>query len=708
VASVSDNPTRKWLSLSETRLLANGTCCERSLASIDRFNWLDEEERVDLVVNHGMHSLELLAEIHIERPGYLHMMPGNAAGVTSCDKRRRQQQTQQQSLLPLPLQLLQQQQQQVQPPPLWGSWKHQQLKALEDHLRAKSKKKVNDNDVHNEAGAITDSSVTPVSVAATASASAPSDRLWVTGFSLTGRQGLLQSVDCDTGVMTRVDRRAARSLLWPNEVAKVPRSLIADVVDSASPPLAVGDANNATVATAYKDALLVSDGFLVPGKDRGGVYVVQNPGDRETERTVSLTGPGMAVTTVASADSSSFDHADSFRWFYHRAVWADLTGDGRKSILTARCKVTTSLGNIQVTSGLTKTCELVCLECPKPASIDPVTGTPLEEDGSVFDPFAVRHLPWKMHILASGPDVMFCIADLDAEDNTIEVLSSQFFGTKVSLYSIHRGTTPRVTFQRVIDDQCGAAFGSILADLDGNTGALARPTVIDSGSTVETLRPGDAFSHLLVTSHECAYSNDGSENSAHESTASYNNDVDGGSLFAYRVPPGKDNWKTEPWIRSTVASGFKVNGQLRNMINPGAPGLVYTFHAKESDIGSSKRPIIAVAGDCAESAYLFRPEERHEGRARNADGADTAASSAEIDASTRYKLMVEIQCAATVGSIAIGYDDFSSTDQESGFAKIYIPCYEKDRILVFALGSGEDDANAGVVDFNEDNDEDGW
>jgi hypothetical protein len=52
--------------------------------------------------------------------------------------------------------------------------------------------------------------------------------------------------------------------------------------------------------------------------------------------------------------------------------------------------------------------------------------------------------------------------------------------------------------------------------------------------------------------------------------------------------------------------------------------------------------------------------------------------------------MCEIKTGATVGSIGIGYEDLCSEKQESGYAKIYIPCYEKDKILVFALGSGDD------------------
>ena len=72
-----------------------------------------------------------------------------------------------------------------------------------------------------------------------------------------------------------------------------------------------------------------------------------------------------------------------------------------------------------------------------------------------------------------------------------------------------------------------------------------------------------------------------------------------------------------------------------------------------------------------------------------------------VDPQADYKLMCEIKCGATVGSIAVGYDDLCSTEQESGYAKIYIPCFEKDKILVFALGSGEEEE---IEDF----DDSGW
>lgn len=287
---------------------------------------------------------------------------------------------------------------------------------------------------------------------------------------------------------------------------------------------------------------------------------------------------------------------------------------------------------------------------------------------------------------------MFNVADMDQSDDTIEVIASQFFDKKVTLHSIKIGAKPYISFSRVIDDRCGAAFGGILANLDNERNTPH--VVVDSGSTVVSLQPGDTFSHLLVTSHECDYVEPEKteplaiSDSAHHSLQGNGKaeSLDGGSLFAYKVPEGKDNWRTEKWTRTTVATGFKVKAQLWNVINPGAPGFCYTFHAKKEDAGTGKRPMIAVAGDCAESAFIFRPEQV---------SPDKQASVS--DPKAQYKLMCEIRCGATVGSIGIGYDNLCSATQESGYAKIYVPCYEKDKILVFAMGSGE-----------EEEEDDGW
>ena len=198
---------------------------------------------------------------------------------------------------------------------------------------------------------------------------------------------------------------------------------------------------------------------------------------------------------------------------------------------------------------------------------------------------------YNYRVLDEGPDVMFSVADLDPLDDTIEIIASQFFSKKLSLHSLKIGSDPKIVFRRTIDDRCGAAFSSLLADLDGLATldqTSNQPTVVDSGSTVVSLKNGDAFSHLLVTSHECSYAessgeaNSKSNNqdcpgeilSTHDSSTTATNDqskIDGGSLFAYRIPAGKGAWKAKPWQRSVIATGFKVESQISNV-----SGMIYT------------------------------------------------------------------------------------------------------------------------------------
>jgi len=645
--TVRENPTRKWLgqvgskkASATSEVLINGTSIDRSLASYDRFQWFDDIDDGD----NDVFSLELLAEIHVRKPGYLNILAGDGAGSSGAAARELKEQYKG-----------------------WNQWR----------FRA-------DNPFHERWWLDEQES----------------DRLWITGFSLTKQAGELTYVDVDTGHIGTVKKGTAGAIRWPNEVNSVPlhhseaRRRTQEQSGDPSPP---------EVVREQDDALLVSDGFLVPGRNRGGLYIIRNPGNVDSEWRICLTG----------GEDGRLNPEDD-GWFYHRAIWTDLTGDGRQSILTARAKIpsilSASSGTTQDGKAKAKG-QLVWLERPKPYSYDKSTGTALDVDGTVFDPFSALNTPWKVRILDEGPDVMFSVADLDPTDDTIEVIASQFFSRKLSLHSIHIGPEPRVSFSRMIDDRCGASFSSILANLDGSSTPDTR-TVIDSGSTVTTLKPGDAFSHLLITNHECTLAEDesnseyatanGQGNDAHTvvgdrvrynagASASSQNGIDGGSLFAYRVPSGREAWKTEPWIRSVIATGFRVRGQLGNMINPGAPGFCYTFYPNKEDSEGAKsgknqaRPLIGIAGDCAEAAYILRPV------ASNKDTTENR------DQSTNYALMCEIETGATVGSIGIGYDDFANVEQQSGYAKIYIPCYEQNKILVFAMG-----------DKNVEEEDDGW
>lgn len=77
----------------------------------------------------------------------------------------------------------------------------------------------------------------------------------------------------------------------------------------------------------------------------------------------------------------------------------DVTADGRMSILTSRAKLRGEVkanGNTSANeASRPKNGQLVWLEMPSPYKFDEETGTPLEEDGTAFDPFSARHLPWK-------------------------------------------------------------------------------------------------------------------------------------------------------------------------------------------------------------------------------------------------------------------------------------------------------------------------
>eukprot|EP00588_Corethron_pennatum_P022251 CAMPEP_0194318074 /NCGR_PEP_ID=MMETSP0171-20130528/14717_1 /TAXON_ID=218684 /ORGANISM="Corethron pennatum, Strain L29A3" /LENGTH=825 /DNA_ID=CAMNT_0039074867 /DNA_START=109 /DNA_END=2586 /DNA_ORIENTATION=- len=523
--------------------------------------------------------------------------------------------------------------------------------------------------------------------------------LWITDFSLLGgRTAGVTSLDPDGGKMVRIGN--APELTWPNEVCSVPRTTSGGGGDD------------------VEDALLVADGFLVPGRDDGGIYVVLSPGGGparklwggigrvgRVERTVRLTGNqggdnsvrrmretvGNLAQRLGGIDPNWAIHEG--RWFYHKAVWVDLTGDGRLSILTARAQRPHS----DHSSPDHRNGQLVWLERPAPHHTDAATGQPRNKDGTPFDAFASRHTPWRERILDEGPDVMFNVADLDPSDNTIEVIAAQFFGKKVTLHSIERGPKPRVTFSRTLDDTCGASYSAVLVDLGGPSagdagGDGANHVIIDSGSSVETPGLGDTFTHLLVTSHECTYVEHDETASSSSSSSPAHQDISahqgisvgpghapvGGSLFAYAVPPGADGWRTDPWVRTVVATGFCVRSQL--LINPGAPGFCYVFYPTVEGKERWGRPYVAISGDCAERAYVLRPAELGAG------------GDARPAAPTDYELVCEIDCGATVGSLAIGYDDFCKTDIfPNRWAKIYVPSYEKDKILVFALSGVDED-----------------
>lgn len=240
--TVEDNPTRRWLGLGREQnaatahLLVNGTTVERSPASFDRFQWIDDDERDELHERYAMVSLELIAEIHMKKPGYVNVLPSSGAGSTAALRRAIESST------------------------AWNRY--------------------TGNSVVFEA--IEGRDIKP-----------PRDRLWITGFSLASQRGYMHSVDAETGHIESLNTRTSKAILWPNEFNSVP-SIHMNTQDSSATTNMKKDVDD--------DALLVSDGFLVPGKNKGGIYVIKNPGDTAAEWTSCLAGGG------------GKNHA----WFYHR------------------------------------------------------------------------------------------------------------------------------------------------------------------------------------------------------------------------------------------------------------------------------------------------------------------------------------------------------------------------------------------------------
>lgn len=68
-----------------------------------------------------------------------------------------------------------------------------------------------------------------------------------------------------------------------------------------------------------KRMVAIPDGFLVPFKDDGYIYLVDISGS---------TPQGPYKLT---------DHTEG-KWFYHRVMWKDMDGDGDLDILTCRAR----------------------------------------------------------------------------------------------------------------------------------------------------------------------------------------------------------------------------------------------------------------------------------------------------------------------------------------------------------------------------------
>ena len=136
---------------------------------------------------------------------------------------------------------------------------------------------------------------------------------------------------------------------WPNDIKVIPGDVFGD----------------------KSRTIVVPDGFLVPGKSNGGVYIIT-----------------MDSNDVSKATKRQTMTSNKDGYFYHMGYWVDMNGDGRKDFITAKSNFTPNEG------------KLVWYEHP----VGGLSST----------------APWTEHIVCTGPDVGITVAtDLFKNELTV-------------------------------------------------------------------------------------------------------------------------------------------------------------------------------------------------------------------------------------------------------------------------------------------------
>jgi len=325
------------------------------------------------------------------------------------------------------------------------------------------------------------------------------------------------------------------------------------------------------------NAILVPDGFLVPGKSNGGLYIIS-----QSAATAPLKRLPRATYRKAAAPTEYCITEKQSGFFYHNATWIDMNGDGRLDVLSA--KATKPL--FGAGSG-----SLVWLEQP---------------------PEGLAALPWKEHVVTPGPDVFITVLELDSKKETLEVVATEFFSSQLTLNVIGLNNGSLI-YRTVIDNSIGPVYRAELASLNADGGR-----------------------QLLVTNHI--------------------DDVTKSAVFAYDIPEDP----TQKWTRYTLATGFPVT---EKGLNQAAPGFAYACHPFVHSQAQDERPLILVAGDDSQSAYLLTPSS---------------------NTPFEYGMETVVKTGGTVGSILVT-DDLNG----DGLREFLVADYDENKVFVYSFTADE-------------------
>jgi len=190
---------------------------------------------------------------------------------------------------------------------------------------------------------------------------------------------------------------------WPNEVYQVPADVMAN-------------------AKLNGSVLAVADGFIFPGKQTGGIHLLD-------------VGEGLSVTMKTIS-------TDKHAWFYHHSEWLDVDMDGIIDVIAAR--------SIKPINPFAKTdSELVWMQN--------------KGDGT-----------WgETQTITNGPGVGFKVVDIDG-DGKMEVVATEFFKhQQLAIYSCDEKSwascaEKQNVLETVIDAGDGPFFQGSWVDLNGD------------------------------------------------------------------------------------------------------------------------------------------------------------------------------------------------------------------------------------------------